>query len=105
MQENEVQTPVQEEGPWKVFATLGLVFGIVGLVLSFAYGAGMGFAVPGLVFSILGKKSVINGGKAKTGLVLNIIAIALAIIAFIAIVVLIPIIASAASGALDSIYA
>ena len=73
----------EPKGPWKVFAILGLVFGIVGLVLSWANVGGLLISVAGLVFSILGKKSVSKHGVAVAGLILSIIALALSAVLFI----------------------
>lgn len=75
--------PVEDNGPWKVFAILGLVFGIVGLVFCWAYGSGGLISATGLVFSILGKKSTTKAGNATAGLILSIIGLALSVIFFI----------------------
>ena len=69
--------PVADQGPWKVFAILGLVFGIVGLVFFWFNFGGFFISATGLVFSILGKKSVSKKGMATAGLVLSIIGLAL----------------------------
>lgn len=71
--------PVAEQGPWKVFAILGLVFGIVGLVFFWVSFGGFWFSATGLVFSILGKKSVSKKGMATAGLVLSIVGLALGV--------------------------
>ena len=77
----------KEKAVFKVFATLGMIFGIVNLSLTFlafvsseipalAYILslfGIEFAVPGFVFSIIGKKSIKNHGKAVFGFIVNLI--------------------------------
>lgn len=84
-QQEAAPVAVEEpKGPWKVFAILGLVFGIVGLVLSWASFGGLIISVVALVFSILGLKSKAKHGMAVAGLVLSIIALALSLILFIA---------------------
>ncbi len=45
-----------ERGPWKAFATIGYILGLLGFILSFIT-IGLEIAIPGLVFSILGKKT------------------------------------------------
>jgi hypothetical protein len=69
--------PAAEEQPggvWKVFAILGLVFGIIGLALCWVPMVDIfttAMAIFGIVFSALGKKS--RSGAATAGLVLSII--------------------------------
>lgn len=77
-------TVEEPKGPWKVFAILGLIFGIIGLVLSWASFGGLTISVVALVFSILGLKSKAKHGMAVAGLVLSIIALALSTILVIA---------------------
>lgn len=76
--------PVAEQGPWKVFAILGLVFSIVGLVFFWVSFGGFWFSAAGLVFAILGKKSVSKKGMATAALVLSIVGLALGVIMTIA---------------------
>ena len=92
--------PVAEQGPWKVFAILGLVFGIVGLVFFWATYAGPALAATGLVFSILGKKSVSKKGMATAGLVLSIVGLALGVTMTIACVAC----AACATEAVEDLY-
>ena len=80
----QAAAPVADNGPWKVFAILGLVFGIIGLVLFWFGLVGIIIAAVGLVFSILGKKSTSKGGMATAGLVLSIIGLALGLTIYIA---------------------
>lgn len=77
-------TVEEPKGPWKVFAILGLIFGIVGLVLSWASFGGLTISIVALVFSILGLKSKAKHGMAVAGLVLSIIALALSTILVLA---------------------
>lgn len=72
----EGMTPA-ESGPWKVFAVLGMVLGIISLAVSWIPVLGIGFigvAEIGFVFSILGMKSKKNKKKAVVGLILSILA-------------------------------
>ena len=66
-----------EGGPWKVFAIVGFVLGLVGFIFSFAFGSGLFFSIPGLVLSILGKRSASKHGMAVTGMVFSIIGLAI----------------------------
>ncbi len=89
---------VEDKKVWQVFANLAFIFGLISIIssgLSFLLAfdaANYGIAVlliavawelgiPGIVFSILGKKSPSKRKKAKTGLPLNIIAIAVGFVA------------------------
>lgn len=92
--------PVAEQGPWKVFAILGLVFGIVGLVFFWFNFGGFLMSATGLVFSILGKKSVSKKGMATAGLVLSIIGLALGVTMTIACVAC----AACAAEAVEEVY-
>ncbi len=91
-----VNTEVEESGPWKVFAIIGFVVGIVSLVFFWCPFECFYIAPFGIVFSALGKKSPSRLGKAKTGLILSIIA---AIVNFIFTIVLL---ALAVAGAVMS---
>ena len=73
---NEV---VKERGPWKVFAIVGYVLGIVSICGCFIPGFGS-YGLCGIIFSILGKKSLSAKDKAKKGLILSIISSAIGII-------------------------
>ena len=74
-QQEAAPVAVEEpKGPWKVFAILGLVFGIVVLVLSWLGFPGLTIYVDAIVFSILGLRSKAKHGMAVAGLVLSIIA-------------------------------
>ena len=92
--------PVAEQGPWKVFAILGLVFGIVGLVFFWISFGGFWFSAAGLVFSILCKKSVSKKGMATAGLVLSIVGLALGVTMTIACVAC----AACATEAVEDLY-
>ena len=83
-----------ERGPFKVFAIIGMVFGIIvlsldglsllslGIPLVSAYLAAFGLelALPGLIFSIIGMKSRKNHGKAIFGLIASIVCLVLSFI-------------------------
>ncbi len=98
---NDYFVPKKEKKVFKVFALIGMIFGFVNigsLVLSIitlgipelAYVIailGSELSIPGFVFSIIGKKSHTNHGKAIFGFIANLICmILLFIIAFIAII-------------------
>ena len=63
-----------DKGPWKVFAIIGYVFGIVSLASVFIPFFSCGLAVEGIILSALGKKSKTKKDKAKKGLTMNIVA-------------------------------
>lgn len=76
----------KEKGAFKVFALLGMIFGIVNMsltllsIISDITGLsyliallGIELAVPGFVFSIIGKKSITNHGKAVFGFIANLV--------------------------------
>jgi len=67
-------------------ATLGFIFGLVGLIFFFVDGFGILLAIPGLILSAIGLKSERKHGLALAGLILSIIAIVLAIIVIIAVI-------------------
>ena len=72
-------TPVAEEtkeprGPWKVFAIIGYVYGIVALACMLFPFFSFAMSVEGIVFSALGKKSIAKREKADKGLSMNITA-------------------------------
>jgi hypothetical protein len=67
---------VNERGPWKVFAKLGHIFGLVSLIGVLVPFVSAALAVDGIILSALGKKSTVNRDKAKKGLTMNIIACA-----------------------------
>lgn len=56
LDENEKSEEKEHKGPWNAFAKVGYILGILGFVLSF-FAAGLNIAIPGLVFSILGKRA------------------------------------------------
>lgn len=69
---NKTQEP---RGPWKAFATVGHILGIVSLsFVWFPYFVCCSIGVYGIVFSALGKKSIKNNQKAQKGLVMSIVA-------------------------------
>lgn len=68
------QAPVRSEMPWKIFAIIGFSTSIIWLVLIWI--PFLGFcSIESLVFSILGKKSQSQRGKAVGGIVMSIITI------------------------------
>ena len=91
------QEQKEEKGPvvFHVFAIIGLVLGIFSFVTCWI-GYGFYTAIPGLVFSILGKKARPRRKGATVGMVFSIISIVVGFIALIVIGALI------ASGVIDS---
>ena len=71
---------------WTVFANIGFGLGLGSLILFWVYTLSVCTAPIGLVFSILGTKSNTSGGRAKSGIVLSTIALALSIIVWIIII-------------------
>ena len=72
----EPQQNVVERGPWKAFATVGNVLGILSFVFSFipiVNYISLILSEPAIVFSALGKKSISRRGKANAGLVFGIL--------------------------------
>lgn len=119
-QSNDDQV-IKPNKTWDVFANLGLILGIVGIIANFLaiiiaanpdlLDIAVSFlsigemAIPGLVFSILGKKSLLKSGKAKVGIALNIIGIILSVIAVIVyVVVLITVLGEITFGPSGGIY-
>lgn len=90
VEENEhvVNQPVKERGPWKVFAIIGYIIGIVSLVSIFVPFVGSGMAVDGIIMSALGKKSESKRHLAKKGLTFSIVACAVNFVISIIIYVL-----------------
>lgn len=72
-----------DNGPWKVFAIVGFALGIFSLCMSWFIYFSLIWGAFGLIFSILGRKSTRNGGKAKAGIVMNAIAMGISLIATI----------------------
>ena len=88
-------TPTNEDnGPWKVFALLGFILGIVSLAGSLFF-IGLTTGVPGIVFSILGKKSSNPDKQAKAakGLKLSIWGLVISIVVYTALFVVVTILA------------
>lgn len=60
-----------DKGPWKVFAIIGYVHGIVAIfavLIPFCFPFSIGLAIEGFIFSMLGKKSINQEQKASTGI-------------------------------------
>ena len=88
-------TPANEDnGPWRVFALLGFILGIVSLAGSLLF-IGLTTGVPGIVFSILGKKSSNPDKQAKAakGLKLSIWGLVISIVVYTALFVVVTILA------------
>lgn len=89
----------QPEGS-KTFSILSLVFGIVGIILTFTPASivGLILLILGLVFSSMAKKREGRNGMATAGFVLSLIGIIL----WIVVVVIVGIVVGAAFGALGA---
>lgn len=102
--ENEVAeaAPANEDnGPWKVFALVGYILGIVSLAGSLIF-LGLTTGVPGIIFSILGKKSTNpdRQQKASKGLTLSIWGLIISVVVYIALIVVVAILV--ANGTIDA---
>lgn len=75
---------------WKVFAILGFVMSIIGLSISYLpFMTGLYLSIPGMVFSILGRKSEKLHKLGNAGFVVSIIGLALAVISTIVFLIII----------------
>lgn len=83
----------------KTFSLLALIFGIVGIVLTFTPGAivGLILAILGLVFSNLAKKKEGKNGMQKGGFILSLIAVILWIIVVVVIGILVGVVVGGAA--------
>ena len=102
--ENDVAeaAPANEDnGPWKVFALVGYILGIVSLAGSILF-IGLGTGVPGIVFSILGKKSTNpeRQQKAAKGLKLSIWGLIISTVLYIVLIVVLTILVM--NGTIDA---
>ena len=64
--EEEKVDDIVEKGPWKNFAKIGHVLGILALCLFWLVGSGIYLGTLGIIFSCLGRKSKINHEMANT---------------------------------------
>ena len=64
----------EPRGPWKAFAIVGYVHGIVALVCILLPFFSFALSIDGIIFSALGKKSIAKREKADKGLSMNIAA-------------------------------
>lgn len=92
----------KENGAFKVFALLGMIFGIVSLsfiLLTLICSGvpeeawyiacfGVEFAIPGFIFSIIGKRSVRNHGKAVFGFVANLVGMIILFILAVSLIII-----------------
>ena len=76
-----------------VFAKLGFGLGLGGLIGCLLIGLGYIAAIPGIVFSALGKRSIEYHGKARAGLVLSIIGTILGLVIYFVFFIVVGIIA------------
>ena len=88
-----VQTDEEKEprGPWKAFAIAGLaigIFSIIGCMIPYVNLNVIYVGQIGIALSALGLNSKVNHQKAKTGLVLSIIGLAVAIVMYIVFIIL-----------------
>ena len=82
----------EDDGPWKVFALLGFILGIVSLAGAI-FTVGLYTGIPGIVLSALGKKSKDpdRQEKAAKGLKLSIVGLIVSIVVEIILVVVVTI--------------
>lgn len=75
----------KDTGPWKVFAKIGFVMGIILFILAFILFnfLSYSFGIISIILSALGTKSVYYSGRAKAGLVFSILAVIIGIILYI----------------------
>lgn len=81
-----------------VFAKLGFGLGLGGLLGCILFGIGYVVAIPGIVFSALGKKSITYHEKAKKGLVLSILGTVLGLIIYFVVCIIAGVLAGLAEG-------
>ncbi len=74
--------PVRISDPGKGLAITGMVLGIISLCLVCSPILATILAVPGLIFSIVGRRSITGKGMAIAGMVLSIITLAIAVFFF-----------------------
>ena len=79
IEEEKVDNTV-EKGPWKNFAKIGHVLGILALCLFWLAGSGVYLGVFGIVFSCLGKKSKIRHEMACNGFKRSLLATILSLV-------------------------
>lgn len=70
--EEATNEPKEPRGPWKAFAIVGFVHGIVALACILFPFFSFALSIDGIVFSALGKKSIAQREKADKGLSMNI---------------------------------
>lgn len=96
----EATSENDDNGPWKVFALIGFILGIVSLAGSLFF-IGLTTGVPGIVFSILGKKSnnPDRQSQAAKGLKLSIWGLIVSVVVYIVFIVVLVILV--ANGTID----
>jgi len=87
----------------KTLSMLALIFGIVGIILTFTPGAvaGLILAILGIVFSVIAKKKEGKNGMATAGFVLSLIAVILWIVVVVIVGLLVGAMYGAVLGALS----
>ena len=90
----------EDNGPWKVFALIGFILGIISLAGSILF-IGLTTGVPGIVFSILGKKSSnpTRKSQAAKGLKMSIWGLILSVVVYIVFIVVLVILVE--NGTID----
>ncbi len=80
----------------KIMGIIGMVLGISGIAFFWAYGAGLAYAVPGIILSVIAKKK----GEArfsKIGMITSVIGIILCIL-YISFIIIMAVIAAIAGN-------
>jgi sulfite exporter TauE/SafE len=75
-----VNVNLTEPARVKTYALLGFIFGIVGISLSWYIFVGASLAIPGIILSSLGLKSISRNKKANVGLLLSILGLVINIV-------------------------
>ncbi len=81
-----------------VFAKLGFGLGLGGLIGCLLFGFGYVVAMPGIVFSALGKRSIKYHNKARKGLVLSVLGTVIGLIIYFVVCVIIGVLGGLAEG-------
>lgn len=77
MYNNDDDNRITDTGPWKVFAIIGYVIGILSICFCWVIASWLWIGIPGIVFSTLGERSYGKRYYAKRGKTLSIIGIVL----------------------------
>lgn len=71
----------------KVLGIIGMVLGISGIAFAWAYGAGIAYAIPGIILSIMAKKKG-ETKFSKIGTITSVIGIIASVLFFVLVIIL-----------------